>query len=126
MKKIAAEPLAEGWKTMIVVNLESGMPTVGRAMIQLRQTLLTAKSRRTDVIKLIHGYGSTGRGGAIRSAVRRELNLRAEAGEIRCYICGEDFSPFDESSRWAIARYPYLCRDQDYARINHGITIVVL
>lgn len=88
---------------MIVVNLESGMPTVDRAMIQLRQTLLTAKSRRTDVIKLIHGYGSTGKGGAIRSAVRRELNLRAEAGEIRCYICGEDFSPFDESSRWAIA-----------------------
>lgn len=88
--------------------------------------IVDCQKQKNRCVKLIHGYGSTGKGGAIRSAVRRELNLRAEAGEIRCYICGEDFSPFDESSRWAIARYPYLCRDQDYARINHGITIVVL
>ena len=111
---------------MIVVNLESGMPTVDRAMIQLRQTLLTAKSRRTDVIKLIHGYGSTGKGGAIRSAVRRELNLRAEAGEIRCYICGEDFSIFNDDTRQAFLRCDALRKDRDLERHNNGITFVIL
>ena len=111
---------------MIVVNLESGMPTVEGAMIQLRQTLLTPKSRRVNVVKLIHGYGSSGKGGAIRGAVRRELERRLQEGSIRGYIPGEDFSPFDETSRRAIAQCPQLGKDRDYARTNHGITIVLL
>ena len=111
---------------MIIVNLEQGMPTVESAMIQLRQTLLTAKSRRVDAIKLIHGYGSTGKGGAIRGAVRRDLERHFQSGDIRYYIKGEDFSPFHEASRQAIVCCPELRHDQDYARTNHGITIVVL
>ncbi|MEG0753920.1 MAG: Smr/MutS family protein [Angelakisella sp.] len=111
---------------MVVVNLESGMPGVETAMIQLRQSLLTAKSRRTKVIKLIHGYGSSGRGGVIRTAVRSELARRKQSGQIKEYVTGEEFSPFYENARLAVEAEPELRKDLDYARTNQGITIVVL
>ena len=106
---------------MTVINLEAGMPTVATAKNLLSQSLRTAKANGTHLVKLIHGYGSTGKGGAIRSAVRRELQ-----GQVRLWIPGEDFSPFSEDTRQAVGRYPELAKDQDYARTNHGITIVVL
>ena len=111
---------------MTVINLEAGMPTVATAKNLLSQSLRTAKANGTHLVKLIHGYGSTGKGGAIRSTVRRELQDRKRQGQVRLWIPGEDFSPFSEDTRQAVGRYPELAKDQDYARTNHGITIVVL
>ena len=111
---------------MKVVNLEAGMPTVATAKSLLSQALRTAKATGTHLVKLIHGYGSTGKGGAIRSAVRKDLEERQRLGQIVCYIPGDEFSPFYESSRQAIYQYPELTKDRDYTRTNQGITIVVL
>ena len=66
---------------MTVVNLEAGMPTVATAQSLLSQSLRTAKANGTRLVKLIHGYGSTGKGGAIRGAVRRELADRKRRGQ---------------------------------------------
>lgn len=111
---------------MTVVNLEAGMPTVATAKSLMSQSLRTARATGTHVVKLIHGYGSSGKGGAIRSAVRRELEDRRRQGQIVAYIPGEDFSPFNADARQAVTRYPELARDRDYTRTNHGVTIVVL
>lgn len=111
---------------MVVINLESGMPSCEGAMIQLRQSLVTARARGVKVLKLVHGYGSSGRGGAIRNAVRGELSRRKQSGQIKDFISGEEFSPFYENARRAVDAAPELRRDLDYARTNQGITIVVL
>ena len=111
---------------MTVVNREAGMPTVATAKSLLSQSLRTAKATGTHLVKLIHGYGSTGKGGAIRSAVRRELEERQRQGQILCYIPGDEFSPFYENARQAVYKYPELTKDRDYTRTNQGITIVVL
>lgn len=111
---------------MTEVNLEKGMPTVATAKSLLSQSLRTAKANGTHLVKLIHGYGSTGKGGAIRAAVRRELEERRRQGQIWLYIPGDEFSPFYESARQAIYKYPELTKDRDYTRTNQGITIVVL
>lgn len=111
---------------MTVVNLEAGMPTVATAKNILSQSLRSAGAGGNHLVKLIHGYGSSGKGGAIRSAVRRELSERKRLGQIKAYIPGEEFSPFNEDARNALSRYPELAKDRDYSRQNHGITIVVL
>lgn len=111
---------------MTVVNLEAGMPTVATATSILSQALRTAQANRTHLLKLIHGYGSSGKGGAIRGAVRRELAARKRAGQIVGYIPGEEFSPFNEDARKALSHYPELAKDRDYSRQNQGITIVVV
>ena len=54
-----------------IVNLEAGMPTVDMARTHLNMTLRSAKANRVKVLKLIHGYGSSGKGGAIRQRKRR-------------------------------------------------------
>ena len=105
-----------------VVNLEAGMPTVDVARTHLNMALRSAKANRVKVLKLIHGYGSSGRGGAIRADVLAQLARKKRAEFVR----GEDFSPFDSRARAMVAVCPSLSRDVDYSRANHGITMVLL
>src|SRR5260221_14458622 len=49
-----------------VVNLEEGMPTVEQARLRMEHELHAARQQRCTAVKLIHGYGSSGAGGALR------------------------------------------------------------
>ena len=62
-----------------IVNLEAGMPTVDMARTHLNMTLRSAKANRVKVLKLIHGYGSSGKGGAIRADVLAQLAQKKQA-----------------------------------------------
>jgi len=108
------------------VNLEENKPTVEQALVRMDQAIRTAKSRRCKVLKLIHGYGSSGRGGAIRHEVQSALARHQRAGRIQAFVPGENFSPFYNEARLAVDTCPTLALDRDYTRSNHGITIVVL
>lgn len=110
----------------ITINLEQGMPTVEQARIKLDQALRTAKARRTEALKIIHGYGSSGKGGAIKRDVHTYLAGKQRAGYIRGFVPGERFSPFDPSARAILSACPALARDRDYSKGNDGITIVLL
>ena len=109
-----------------IVNLELGMPTVENAKSKLDQALRSARARRLPWVKIIHGYGSSGKGGAIKREVHRALAAKLTRGEIQGFVPGEDFSPFHAGARAAADRCPELLRDRDYARGNDGVTIVVL
>lgn len=109
-----------------VVNLENGMPTVANARIKMDQALRTAKARQVKVLKIIHGYGSSGKGGAIKRDMQSYLAGKKRTGVIREFVSGEDFSPFDARARTMIDHCPELMRDPDYTRSNHGVTIVLL
>ncbi len=102
------------------------MPTVEAARIRLDQALRTAKARRQIAIKIIHGYGSSGKGGAIKRDVHTVLAQKHRAGTIQAFVPGESFSPFDPSARQIVTACPSLTKDRDYSRSNHGITIVLL
>jgi len=102
------------------------MPTVPLALSLLNDALRMARNERCVAVKVIHGYGSSGEGGAIRTAMQAELMQRARAGEIRAFIAGEDWRISDERS-WALLQScPELKQDSDLGRGNKGISIVVL
>lgn len=109
-----------------IVNLEQGMPTVEMARSRLNNALQTARMSGYKTVKVIHGYGSSGKGGAIKADVQKLLAQKQRIGAIKGYVKGEDFSPFNETSRQLTARYPDLTKDRDYSRSNDGITIVLL
>lgn len=109
-----------------VINVESGMPTVEVARTRLNQGLRSAKASGCNVAKIIHGYGSSGKGGAIKADVQRALQQKRASGQVKAYVKGEDFSPFDSSARLIVERCPQMARDIDYNRQNHGVTIVLL
>ncbi|KUK88837.1 MAG: hypothetical protein XE04_1932 [Marinimicrobia bacterium 46_43] len=54
------------------------MPTVEEAMIRLERELNFAKSAGVLLIRIIHGYGSSGVGGDIRNACLRFLKKEKE------------------------------------------------
>ena len=108
------------------LNLEDGMPTVEEAVTRLRTGLQEMKVSRVSVVKLIHGYGSTGRGGKIRTGVRKELAEMKRRNLIRDFIPGEDFGPAGAAARSLADRERSITRDPDYGRMNHGITLVIL
>jgi len=102
------------------------MPTVETARIRLDQALRTAKLQREKCVKIIHGYGSSGKGGAIKRDVLAELARRRSGKQIKAFVPGEKFTPFDASARQILNACPELGRDKDYSRGNYGITIVLL
>ena len=108
------------------LNLEEGMPLVEEAVRRMRIGLQEMKAGRVKTVKLIHGYGSTGRGGKIRDGVRKELADMKRRNLIRDFIPGEEFGPLDAASRKLAEQDRNIPRDPDYGRMNHGITIVVL
>ena len=110
--------------SMRTVNLEAGHPTTMQALVRMNQALSSARTN-VGVLKLIHGYGSSGKGGAIRQAVLEQLQRQKAQGIIREFVPGEEFSPFSASGRKALALIPELSRDKDYARGNKGITLVL-
>jgi hypothetical protein len=109
-----------------VVNLEQGMPTVPLALSLLGDALRTARAEKFAAIKIIHGYGSSGQGGAIRIALQAELMQRVRTGEIRAFIAGEDWRISDERSWALLQKCPELKPDTDLGRANKGISIVIL
>ena len=107
------------------LNLELGRPSVDEAMRRLDYELAAAGMLRTKVFKLIHGYGSSGTGGKIRTACRKQLQLYKEQGRIADFIPGENFTIFDASTRHAFTLCAALRDDRDLERENRGVTFVV-
>ncbi len=108
------------------LNLELGRPTADDALRRLAAELAACRHMNTPLMKIIHGYGSSGKGGRIRTACRRYLEQAQQDGSIVCYITGENFSIFDEATRQCLNAYPLLRQDRDLDRENRGVTFVFL
>ena len=108
------------------LNLELGHPTADEALRRLAAELEACRHMRTPVIKLIHGYGSSGKGGRIRTACRKYLAQEQLRGALICFIPGESFSIFDETTRRYLSALPLLRQDRDLDRENRGVTFVFL
>jgi hypothetical protein len=111
---------------LIEVNIKYDMPTADQAIKRVTYNIKNGKSWGAAAIKIIHGYGSTGKGGRIRTETRRYLDRQKQSGQIRDYITGENFSIFDESTRNAFLLCDELRRDSDLERHNNGVTIIIL
>jgi hypothetical protein len=78
-------------------------------------------SRDLRVLKIIHGHGSTGKGGATREVVRN-WTFR-QRGKFVAVIPGEEYTLFDDDAarmRKDIGAFP----DPDLGFPNPGITLV--
>ena len=74
------------------------MPQVPEALQRLERELVLARQQKTRLLKVIHGYGSTGEGGDIRIAVQKRLVEMAQNGQIRGCIFGENWGKSDAAS----------------------------
>ena len=112
--------------TIYTADIKSDMPLADQALRRVDMAISTARMGGASVIRLIHGYGSTGRGGVIRTQARRYLGELKAKGKIKAFIPGEDFSIFNADTRAAFQRCAALRQDKDLDRQNNGVTIILL
>jgi len=108
------------------INLEAGWPDLETARRRLLAEMVSARSQGARVLKVIHGYGSSGSGGVLAVGIRKSLRLRVKEGKALTVIPGERFSADANETRALLQKYPQLRRDGDLNRANPGITIVEL
>ncbi len=111
---------------MRTVNLKSDMPLVREALQRLERELELARKEQVRLLKLIHGYGSSGTGGEIRLAVQNRLLEMLQKGLIRGCIFGENWSKSDDTAWKLLQSHSEIKEDRDLGRGNRGITIVIL
>ena len=113
-------------KLIKVVNLEDGRPSTTQARARLASELQRARESGVAILKVIHGYGSSGSGGVLCAGIRKSLRLRIKEGKAVALIPGEHFSSDANETRHLLLRHPVLRQDRDLNRGNPGITIVEL
>lgn len=111
---------------MRTINLKNDRPTVDEARRRLLAEMDAARSQGARVLKVIHGWGSSGEGGVLGPAIRRSLRLRVKEGRAVLVVPGERFSSDTEEGRELSGRHPSVRSDTDFNRANPGITIVEL
>ena len=122
----AATAVSGGGPAHREVNLERGLPPVAQALDRLDKEIALAALLGIRVLTLIHGYGSSGEGGAIKTAVLRRLEFLRHSGRVREVVPGEGFENRSGRGRQLLRRFPFLSAHRDLNRANPGITLIVL
>ena len=111
---------------LIVVNLKDSMPPVDIALCNMELEIELAKISGVKAIKFIHGYGSSGTGGAICKAVRERLFSLKKQKIIKDYIYGEDFYLENPKCFKILTFLTSAETEEDLNRGNAGMTIVII
>ena len=108
------------------VNIEAGWPTLDEARRQVLEEIRRAKRERVRVLKIIHGYGSSGKGGTLCFGLRKYFQLRKKEGVIVDFIPGEKFSIFHRTTLDLLESVPEVRGDPDLDATNEGVTVLWL
>jgi hypothetical protein len=107
-------------------NVEAGLPTLDEARRLVIGEIKQAKREGVKVLKVIHGYGSSGKGGTLCVGLRISFRLRKKAGVIKDFVAGEAFSIFNPTVLALLEAVPELRGDSDLSATNEGVTILWL
>ena len=106
------------------INIKENMPTVDEAMNYLKSSVSGLRSSGCKCLLIVHGYGSTGKGGAIREKARQWLKAQERNKKVKRVIFGEDISIFNFDALDLKARHREL--EPLFKVCNHGVTVVEL
>jgi hypothetical protein len=106
------------------INLELDWPTVDEARRRVVEEIRACKKDKVRVLKVIHGWGSSGKGGSLRIGLQKSFALRKKEGVIRDFFPGEQFSIFDPRVLAMLEEVSALSGDPDLNTTNEGLTVV--
>ncbi len=108
------------------LNLKDGLPSRDEALKRMELGLERARREGFSLVRIVHGYGSSGIGGSIREVVRLRCARMIREGKLRNVIHGDDYGTPSSPSHGLIKRYPYLKKTVRTDSRNPGITFVEL
>jgi hypothetical protein len=107
-------------------NVEAALPTLDDARRSVIAEIKRAKREGVKVLKVIHGYGSSGKGGTLCVGLRKSFGLRKKEGVIKDFIVGESFTIFNPTVLALLEAVAELRGDPDLGATNEGVTILWL
>lgn len=110
---------------MKIYNLKELGASKEDSVILLEMFLEQDKREKETIVKVLHGYGSHGKGGIIFTAVREKLELLKKQKKIKDYFGGGKWNLLDKDTFQALLGDKSFV-DEDMNRSNPGITIVLL
>ena len=111
---------------MKTLNLEQGNYTVDHALIMVEIEIERCAFDGCVAIKVLHGYGSHGKGGKILIALRQKLRQWKRNGFIKNYFAGDKWDVFDKEAWEILQADKSISGDEDLGRANPGITIIAI
>ena len=106
------------------INIKSDGQTVDQALGEFLVELDRQKFCDAKIMKIITGYGSHGRGGEIKKALLKKLDILKREKKIA------DFYPCEKLSKEILSilceKYPSLILDYEISNYNSGVVIVEL
>ena len=112
--------------TLRIFNVEAGLPVLDEPRRLVIGEIKQAKREGVKVMKVIHGYGSSGKGGTLCVGLRKSFALRKKEGVIKDFIAGENFTIFNPTVLALLESVPKLRSDPDLNATNEGITVLWL
>lgn len=109
-----------------LINLKDGQFSAESAVATVEIEIEQAKKEGLVALKVLHGYGSHGRGGVIMLALRKALAAWKKSGFISNYFGGEKWNMFSPESQKILFNDKSIYSDCDISNSNPGITIIEL
>ncbi len=111
---------------LITIDIKSQQQTVSEAIAQFLIEVDSYQKGGFKVMKVIHGYGSHGVGGAIRTAFLKKCEELKRRGKITDYTCCDRWMEKSTLRKMAINYCPDLLADRDLSFLNLGCSIILL
>ena len=111
---------------VLYIDVKSDMQTCLMAVAQLEIEIDACKLGGFNALKVIHGYGSHGVGGAIKKDIHTRLKQMKAQKKIKDYIPCEKWTPSNPQRQIAIKHCDELLADSDLRMLNSGVTIVLI
>jgi dsDNA-specific endonuclease/ATPase MutS2 len=111
----------------LIFDLELGAPLVEEAIAKFEKYLEVASNAGFKTMLVIHGYGSSGKGGEIRKTLRDNLEHNFYSDRVVDYYLGEDLKEGNESYTQLLKRRPSLQKQKtQFKNSNAGVTLLLL
>lgn len=107
-----------------VINIKEHNPNNEYAVYNLDCEINDAHKTQTDVLIVIHGYGSHGVGGLIKTSTMQHLKKLRKEGRILDFVQGEHWSENNPTTIVMTSKYPALILNGNLQMLNSGVTVV--
>ena len=108
------------------LNLKEDSPTVELALAMFEIELERCKLEGVKVIKVLHGYGSHGKGGDICRNLRTLCFKLKKEKKIKDFLLGNEWDLANQKCFDIVTNLKNYHDDNDLGANNPGITFVVL
>ena len=107
-----------------VINVKKDFPTTDYALYLIDQEIAYSKAIGNLAIVVIHGYGSKGKGGVIKEAIKHYLPELKKKTIITDYIHGENWGETNPVRKKLCEICPELILHENLQCLNSGVTII--